>query len=186
MRIIAGSARGRRLFSHPGQSVRPTADRVKEALFSALQSSMDLRGAKVLDLFAGSGGLGIEALSRGAAQVTFVERSPAVAQTLSRNLDHCDLHEMSRVMRESVDKALRGLAGSEQKFDLILLDPPYEGGHLDSALRNIDSFRLVSSEGMLVAEHALQYPPEKEYGSLQLTKTRRYGKTGLAFFEVES
>lgn len=122
MRIVAGAARGRRLTVPKGTEVRPTADRVKEALFSSLQPH--LPGARVLDLYAGSGALGLEALSRGAARVTFVERSPAAITAIERNIAVVDLPG-TEILRVGARAALAGpLPGSP--FDLVLIDPPYQ------------------------------------------------------------
>lgn len=122
MRVIAGSAKGRRLVAPPGERTRPTADRVKEALFSAVQAR--LRGASVLDLYAGSGALGIEALSRGAGSATFVERAPRALRSLDQNLELTGLVGASTVVPRDVASALSGrLPGAP--FDLAFLDPPY-------------------------------------------------------------
>jgi 16S rRNA (guanine966-N2)-methyltransferase len=122
MRVVAGSARGRRLTTPSGNDVRPTTDRVREATFNALGSLGVVHAARVLDLFAGSGALGIEALSRGAAHVTFVDTSPTALAAVRANLSSCGLGEQAEVVRAD---ALAFLGRAAQWFDLVLLDPPY-------------------------------------------------------------
>lgn len=122
MRVIAGELRGRRLASPPGRTARPATDRVREAIFNSLQSQGALEDARVLDLFAGSGAMGIEALSRGARHVTFVERDRAVRRTVERNLDALGLGARTRVVGTSADRFLEEDPGW---FDVALLDPPY-------------------------------------------------------------
>jgi 16S rRNA (guanine(966)-N(2))-methyltransferase RsmD len=182
MRIIAGSARGRRLKTLEGQAIRPTADRVKEALFSIVGSRFELEGKEVLDLFAGSGALGIEALSRGAARVTFVEQSAPAVRVLQDNLEASRFLPQATIVRLRVDRALQRLHTQGVRFDGVLLDPPYESKLVGETLRLIDRCDLVSDGGWVVAEHQVDERIEPEYGALQLTQSRRYGKTGLALF----
>jgi 16S rRNA (guanine(966)-N(2))-methyltransferase RsmD len=184
MRVITGSARGRRLKTMAGQAIRPTADRVKEALFSILGSRVKLHGTKILDLFAGSGALGIEALSRGAAHVTFVEKSNAAVRVLRENLQACRFAEHSRVLPVNVDRALEQLEREEECFDGVLLDPPYEQSLVQPVLQRLGAGVLVADGGWVMAEHHVDDALDAEYGRLQLTQSRRYGKTSLAFFLV--
>lgn len=186
MRVIAGRLRGRRLATVRGRDVRPTSDKVKGALFSILGSRFDLTGARVLDLFAGSGALGIEALSRGAAQVTFVERSRAAAAVLRDNLAACKLTDESRLLQADVVTALRRLSTERQPFDVILLDPPYGTGAVAAALTQIAELGLLRPGGWLICEHRTDEPPATSYGEVQLTHTRCYGKTALALFTREA
>jgi 16S rRNA (guanine966-N2)-methyltransferase len=183
MRVIAGSARGRRLSSVPGSSVRPTADRVKEALFSMLASRFDLAGAEVLDLYAGSGGLGIEALSRGAASVTFVERVAAARRVLAANLERCGLGARGRVLAAPVETALRELGRRGARFDGVLLDPPYGRDLAAAGLAALAALDLTRPGAWVAAEHHVDDPLADTYGPLRLTVGKRYGKTALALFE---
>ena len=123
MRVIAGQARGRRLQALEGEETRPTLDRVKEGLFSSIQFVIE--GARVLDLFAGSGQLGIEALSRGASFVVFIDQNPAATAIVTQNCKACGVFGASRVATMSAESFL---AGSREQFDLVFLDPPYRGG----------------------------------------------------------
>lgn len=182
MRIITGSARGRRLKTLAGREVRPTADRVKEALFSIVGSRFELRDAEVLDLFAGSGALGIEALSRGAARVTFVDQSAPAVRVVRENLDLCGFAGRGRALRLPVDRALAQLEAEQARFDGVLLDPPYGQDLAHKALQRLGASDIVVAGGWVLAEHEVGDRIDAEYGALQLTQSRRYGKTGLALF----
>jgi 16S rRNA (guanine(966)-N(2))-methyltransferase RsmD len=182
MRVIAGTARGRRLKTLKGQAIRPTADRVKEALFSIVQSRFDLAGAAILDLFAGSGALGIEALSRGAARVTFVEESAQAASVLADNVEAAGFAARSGILRLPASRALDRLSARDETFGGILLDPPYGRNLVDATLRRIAASGVVGDGGWVMAEHHCDDAVAENYGDLQLTRTRRYGKTSLALF----
>ncbi len=182
MRVIAGSAKGRRLRTTTGRTVRPTADRVKEALFSMLGSRFVLEGAKLLDLFAGSGGLGIEGLSRGASAVTFVERDDAARRVLEANLRQCRFDRSARILALSVDRALRACAQRQCRFDGVLLDPPYGRGLADATLRQLVGSDVVRPGGWVAVEYQVDEQLAPAYGDLQLTAVKRYGKTALALY----
>lgn len=185
MRVIAGSARGRRLTAPRGRAVRPTADRVKEALFSMLGSRAALDGTAVLDLFAGSGALGIEALSRGAGSACFVEPDRTARAALADNLARCGLGDRARVIAAPVAVALRRLAAAGARFDRVLLDPPYGRGLADEALTALAALELVRPEGWVVVEHHVEDVLLPHYGDLRLTTAKRYGKTAVALYASE-
>jgi len=185
MRVIAGSAKGRRLRAAAGQAVRPTADKVKGALFNILASRFELRSAQVLDLFAGSGNLGIEALSRGAGHVTFVDESTASMRILRDNLRACGMEGAARVLTLPVSRALEQLARQQVRFDGVLLDPPYGRGLVARTLTAIAEHGCVHPGGWVVVEHHRDEAPAAAYGSLRLTQARLYGKTGLALFTAD-
>ena len=185
MRVIAGSAKGRRLRTVAGLTVRPTADKVKGALFNILESRCTLQGARVLDLFAGSGALGIEALSRGAAVVTFVEQSAASLRVLRENVKACRFEAAAHVLPISVERALKQLARTGAQFDGILLDPPYTRELVARTLTQITTQRLARTGAWVMMEHHVDESPATNYGALRLTNARRYGKTGLALFTVD-
>jgi 16S rRNA (guanine966-N2)-methyltransferase len=178
LRIIAGTYKGRRLFAPKGVAVRPTADRVKEAVFSALGQAVT--GARVLDLFAGSGGLGLEALSRGAARVVFVDRDPAVLAVLRRNLDLIPEDRAPvRVIRADLAKSWKPLAGAGP-FDLVFMDPPYRQGLVGPALDRLVQEGLVAPDALAVAEHHRSDHPElPQAWEIQAVKT--YGHTAVSF-----
>lgn len=182
MRVIAGSAKGRRLDAPPGRLVRPTADRVKEALFSALESRVDLGGAAVLDLFAGSGALGIEALSRGAGAVTFVEQDYAARRALQANLTRCGFADRARVQGQSVQSALAQLVAQGACFDGVLMDPPYGRALADHSMLDLAGGGLVQPGGWVAVEHHVDDQLGEAYGDLRLTTAKRYGKTILSLF----
>ncbi len=184
MRIIAGSAKGRRLRALRGEAVRPTADRVKEALFSIVASRFDFDGATVLDLFAGSGALGLEALSRGAARAVFVEHHRAAADALRRNAEACGFAGRVEVLVMPAGRALRELARRPTRFDGVLLDPPYGKGLLAETLTQLAAAAVLGPGAWVVAEGHVDDQLAGAYGPLRLTQTRRYGKTALTLFGV--
>lgn len=182
MRVIAGTARGRHLEAPSGRVVRPTADRVKEALFSILSSRVDLDGAELLDLFAGSGALGIEALSRGAARVAFVEQDHGARRTLQANLTRCGFTDRAAIIGQTVQAALARLAGEGARFDGVLMDPPYGKGLADRVLGLLAAGGLVGAEGWVAVEHHADDRLAETYRDLRLTTAKRYGKTVLSLF----
>lgn len=184
MRVIAGRARGRRLAVLPGSSVRPTADRVKEALFSMLESRFSLEEAVLLDLFAGSGALGIEGLSRGAAEVVFVDSNPAAARIVRANLAACRF--TASVRCEPARRALVQLAAAGQSFDGVFLDPPYASDELAACLEILGSGALLRPHAWVVAEHPHDADLPEAFSNLQLTLRRRYGKTALSLYGAVS
>lgn len=177
MRVITGSARGRRLRELEGMETRPTTDRVKEGLFSALQ--FDIEGRKILDLFAGTGQLGIECLSRGAAQAVFVDHRPDAVRLIRENLKVTDLQDRARVTAGDSMEFLKAL---REKFDIIFLDPPYEAGLLEPALAHIARFDILSPHGIIAAE----CPADRQLPALAppygIHRTYRYGKIGLTIY----
>ncbi len=185
MRVIAGSAKGRRLKTVRGYAVRPTADRTKEALFSIIGSRFALTGARVLDLFAGSGALGIEALSRGAAGAVFVEHDREAVRVLRVNLDACALTGRAEIWPASVGRALDELGARGERFDVVLADPPYGTGLLASTLEKLGESELVRGGGWVVVERRVDDVLDARYGKLRLTQSRRYGKTSVDLYHLE-
>lgn len=186
MRVIAGSARGRQLATFSGESIRPTPDRVREALFSILYSTLGpLTGSRVLDLFAGTGALGIEALSRGAGHAWFVDRAPLASRTIHSNLLRCQLAEQATVIARDVWQALPALV-STGPYQLIFADPPYSQGAGPRLLSEICRLNLLASGGMLVIETAAIDPmPAHQQGLLPFGE-RRYGGTVLHLYRQAS
>ena len=182
MRIITGSARGCRLKTPKGADVtRPTADRVKESLFNILGQMV--AGRKVLDIFAGTGNLGLEALSRGAESAVFVDK--ATAKLIAENLQLTRLQEKGIVRSGDVFAELSRQAAGKAEFSLIFCDPPYHKGLWQQALRQIDgSDGLMAENGILVVEHGAEENEIPELSRLQLVHNRRYGHTTqLSFFQ---
>jgi len=183
MRVIGGAARGRRLKVPKGQAVRPTAARVKESLFNILPH--DFSGLCVLDLFAGSGNVSIEALSRGAAKAVLIDESPRSAAVIRDNLSRLGLSEHAEVWTAPVFRSLRKLAKLGESFDLIFLDPPYDRELVGATLSIIGQCHLLSGAGRVVAEHSAREPVRSHYEELVLNDQRRYGDTLLSFFKRE-
>jgi pantetheine-phosphate adenylyltransferase len=182
MRVIAGRAKGRRLKSPPGHAVRPTADRIKEALFSTLLSRFELQGTLLLDLFAGSGALGIEALSRGAERVVFVEQHRATTAVLRANLTACGFLAAAEIVTKEARPALAALARTGRRFDGVLADPPYGQGLVHASLCLLSELQLIAPGGWVMVERHVDELLRDTYGTLQLTQIRRYGKTCLALY----
>ena len=184
MRVIGGDARGRRLKVPKGHEVRPTAARVKEALFDILPHN--LSGIKLLDLYAGTGNLTIEALSRGAAEAILVDSSAKSAKAIRENLRRLNLVARTKVWVTPVARAARLLANRGETFDMIFLDPPYGQRLVEKTLRAIAEGGLLRESGVLMAEHSIRDPIEQSYGSLISHDQRRYGDTLLSFFKVKA
>ena len=176
MRVITGSARGRRLKELEGLETRPTTGKVKEALFSVIQ--FDIEGRRVLDLFAGTGQLGIEALSRGAECAVFVERRRDARQVIRENLEACGMTDKARVVNGDAMSYLK----SGEKFDLIFLDPPYASGLLEQALEEIVRFDICRKHGIIVAESAADKTLPPLAGPYALYREYRYGKIKLTVY----
>lgn len=169
MRVIAGSARGRRLEAPGGRSVRPTSDRVREALFNALGSLDLVRGAEVVDLFAGSGALGIEALSRGAAHVTFLDRDPEALRVVRTNLELTDLADRATVRRADV----LSTPAAELRADLVLADPPYEFDEWSALLaRLVDAVVVIESDRVIEVPLGWEVLRQRRYGGTVVTIAR--------------
>ncbi len=180
MRVITGSARGRRLHIPQGYDIRPTADRVKEAVFSSLQ--FDIENAVFLDLFAGSGQMGIEALSRGAKSAVFVDESPKAIESVKINLDNTRLKERAIVRQCDSIAFINGCRDSS--FDIIFIDPPYNFGTVQKILPT--ACRKVSPDGFVVCEYESTAPEPVAPDGFILKKLSRYGKTNIAIFVPKS
>ena len=183
MRIIAGRLGGLRLVAPKGQATRPTGDRVKEALFAIL-GPLGGEGSRGLDLYAGSGALGLEALSRGCEHVVFVEEARAALEALRANVTHVHAEASCTIVPKSVERALDGLGAAP--FSLVLADPPYADVSSGKAVRALASLvreGLLAPGGRLVLEHASADSSPLIEG-LAPADTRRYGDTSLAFYEL--
>ncbi|MBI4201184.1 MAG: 16S rRNA (guanine(966)-N(2))-methyltransferase RsmD [Chloroflexi bacterium] len=180
MRISGGEARGLRLHSPQTSAVRPTSDRVRGALFQRVgEFVMD---ARVLDLYAGTGALGLEALSRGAAWVDFVEQDVRICQVIQDNLHRAGFDQRAHVYRAKVEKALTFLAGP---YGLVLLDPPYDVPGVDSVAEALGLSALVEDGGLVILEHSHRALLAEGYGGLRLRERRRYGDTVLSIYRME-
>ncbi len=179
MRVISGSCRGRKLAEPQGMDVRPTTDMVKEALFNIIQ--FDIEGRRVLDMFAGTGQLGIEALSRGAAEAVFIDASPAAAAIVRENVRLAGVEERAQVLRGDSLTAVRGLG----TFDLIFLDPPYSRGLLERGLSAINEFDILRENGIIICELPAEDPVPDAPGGCRRGREYRYGKIRLAVYNRE-
>lgn len=181
MRVIAGSCRGRRLAAFKGHDVRPTPDRIREALFSILQSKLgSFSELRVLDLFAGSGALAIEALSRGAASACLVEKASAAAKVIHENLDNCQLSSQAELIVRDAWQTLLGF--SAESFDLLFIDPPYGQGLAERALIEVDRLNLLTVDGIIYAETEAGETLPESIGNLKRIDQRRYGTIMISFY----
>ena len=180
MRVITGKARGTVLKTPEGLQTRPTADRVKEAHFSIIQ--YDVPGAKVLDLFGGSGQLGIEALSRGAKQAVFVDESDAACKLIRENLRRTKLESDARIIRSDY---MAFLNSCHDKFDLIFLDPPYAEVFLENAIKRISEIDILQSGGIIVAERPLGKEILWDFPGFSRSKDYKYGNCLLTLFKKD-
>lgn len=182
MRIISGSARGRRLHSPRGDRVRPTSDRVKEAIFNIIISREgSFEGLRVLDLFAGTGNLGIEALSRGAAQAVFVDSSRDSAQFIRKNLEMCRFEEQGEVVIMEAAAAIDFLERKKRTFDLVFLDPPYHTGAAKSVLERLSRSAILGEGALVAAETDIRDTLAGTIGNLAQIDRRDYGDTAVTF-----
>ena len=179
MRVIAGSAKGRKLAPVPGQGTRPITDRVKESLFNLIGPSIG--GVRVLDLFAGTGSVGIEALSRGAAHVTFVDLAHAAIKTMERNLHETRFEDRAVVIQDDAFRYVKHYAGTP--YDLVYIAPPQYRDHWAEALLAVDATDILSPRGLTV----VQIHPKEEHPvvlkALEQTHKRQYGSTLLCFYK---
>lgn len=177
MRVITGSAKGRRLKELEGMETRPTTDRVKEAIFSSIQ--FEIEGRRVLDLFGGTGQMGIECLSRGAAHCTFVDIRKDAAALIRENLAMTKLDDKATVYQGDY---LSFLNSSKESYDLIFLDPPYGTELLGKAMDVITRIDNVSKNGIIICENGLEYPFPQTLAPYEMEKESRYGKIKVALF----
>lgn len=181
MRIIAGELGGRRIRSHERPGLRPTTDRVRESVFSMLGARIDFDGIEVLDLFAGTGALGIEALSRGAARCTFVESDRRTAALIGDNLRELDVADRARVITRD---ALKMVGETEETFDLILADPPYAAAIFDRLVHDVFARGLVREHGLFLLEHSSTMQPRQAPGS-SIVANRTFGDTAITLYATD-
>lgn len=183
MRIIAGRARGTQLLAPKGMDTRPTQDKVKESLFSMIQ--WDIPDACVLDLFAGSGALALESISRGAREAVLVDKSREALDCIRRNIAKLRVEEQTTVLPCDWEQALPQLSRSGKQFDLVFLDPPYRMTDLGSICRRMQELSLLAPDAVLVLEHRTGVEPVMPEGFV-LFKERTYGETQIHFYRWEA
>ncbi|AMV10340.1 16S rRNA (guanine(966)-N(2))-methyltransferase RsmD [Geobacillus sp. G4] len=183
MRVISGTCKGRRLQAVPGMSTRPTTDKVKEAIFNMIGPYFS--GGNGLDLFAGSGGLGIEALSRGIERVIFVDQDRKAVQTVRKNVAACGLEKRAEIYCNDAERALKAVAKRGLRFAVIFLDPPYKEKQWPTLLSSIAGRQLLEPHGVVVAEHSAEAELPEEVGGLTRWKRETYGITGVTIYRWE-
>ena len=179
MRIIGGTFKGKRLSPLKGNRIPPTADRLREAIFNIL--SDQVRGATVLDLFSGTGALGIEALSRGATFAVLIDKYKNAVLLIEKNVRACACEERVKIIQWNIIKNLTCLAGFKQAFDLVFMDPPYRKIALPKTLMSLHTANSLKVGALLVIEHSLFEPLDLESGPFTITDQRKYGKTLVSF-----
>jgi 16S rRNA (guanine966-N2)-methyltransferase len=184
MRVIAGIYKGRRLKTIEGLSVRPTSDRLRETIFNTLTPRIE--GARFADVCAGSGAVGVEALSRGARHVTFIESSLKAARIISENLRNCGIRKDYRVINRDVIRALKSLASEKAQFDIIYFDPPYNSELYTPVMWVIAKHDLLAENGVVIVEHRRQSPLQPNYERLRPYRQLAQGESHLTFFGVEA
>ena len=179
MRIISGRFKGRRLTAPAGMDTRPTADRIKESIFNILGHS--IRNTKVLDLFAGTGALGIEALSRGAESAVFVDQADKAVSAIRHNVRRLEVEDRINIIRWNIRKNLNCLTSIKRNFDLVFMDPPYERDFVSPTLANLISCGALYPNGRIVIEHGIREPVDVAFEMLSLVDQRSFGKTLVSF-----
>ncbi|MFW5649071.1 MAG: 16S rRNA (guanine(966)-N(2))-methyltransferase RsmD [Candidatus Alkaliphilus sp. MAG34] len=182
MRVISGKARGHTLKTSKDLNTRPTTDRVKESIFNIIQR--ELCGSVVIDLFAGSGGLGIEALSRNADKAYFIDSNKNSIQIIKENLNKTDLINNSKVIRADVLNGIMKLSRHKIKAHIIFLDPPYSKGFIEPTLEAILSYNILQPDGIIVVEHDAKDGAPNNIHKLKKYRTNRYGDTAVSFYRL--
>jgi 16S rRNA (guanine966-N2)-methyltransferase len=181
MRITGGQAKGIPIKAPKGTQTRPTSDKVRQALFNVLGA--DVSGRIVLDLFAGSGALGIEALSRGAANAVLVDKDAASARAIELNLEKTGFSKMAEIIRADFRSALRMISRRGEIYGIVFIDPPYQGGILEDVAKLLSQRPFVARDAIIVVEHFKKIKPPAGIAGIPLADTRTYGQTCLSFFQ---
>jgi 16S rRNA (guanine966-N2)-methyltransferase len=185
MRITGGAARGRALRAPRGSKVRPTADKVRAAIFNILASRRDITGGRLLDLFAGTGALGLDALSRGAGRVTFIDDSRESCRFVRDNLERSGFADRAEVRKLRLPGGLRRFEFRTERFDGAFVDPPYRSGLSQRTLQALGEGELLMPGAWVVVEHGANEALAERYGALRLDNSRCYGSTGVSLYVME-
>lgn len=180
MRVISGSAKGRPLKAVPGMRTRPTTDKVKEAIFSMIGPYFT--GGKVLDLFAGTGGLAIEALSRGMDRAVLIDREPKAVETIRSNVQQAGMSEQVEIYRNDATRALAVMAKRGLKFDLVFLDPPYKLKNMDEIILTMEDQQLLEESAVVIIEHDADCTYDTEIGTFHCTRRAEYGEVAVSVY----
>lgn len=185
MRIITGRMKGRKIKALEGTNTRPTSDRVKESLFNILINKIDIRGKRILDLFAGTGNLGLEALSREALECIFVEKDKNAFSVLKNNIEALDFVDKSKCYNQDAFYALKIIIKNNEKFDIIFLDPPYGKGYIQQAIEKISGFDLLNYGGIIISEYDEFDEMPEAIENIKIFRTEKYGRTKISFWTKE-
>ncbi|GGD68723.1 16S rRNA (guanine(966)-N(2))-methyltransferase RsmD [Paenibacillus nasutitermitis] len=180
MRVIAGTAKGRALKAVPGMNTRPTTDKVKEAIFSMIGPYFD--GGWALDLFAGTGGLGIEALSRGAEHAVFVDLEQSSIEVIKRNVQASGFQEQAEIYRNESLRALKALAKRGSVFRIVFLDPPYKMKNMDVIMEKLSAEAMLAADAVIVVEHDAGHSYPEVIGHFEQAKHSKYGDTAVSIY----
>jgi 16S rRNA (guanine(966)-N(2))-methyltransferase RsmD len=184
MRIIGGIASGKRIHTPKGCSIRPTSDKIKESIFNMI---CPLEGQVFLDLFAGTGSIGLEALSRGAWPVIFVEKNIRLTEAIQKNIYECGFEDKNyEILAVDVQAAIKRLSQRKIKFELLFADPPYEDGFIHSTLQCLENSTVLSDESLVILQHSYREALNNELAHFQLIDQRKYGDTLLSFLTIKS
>jgi 16S rRNA (guanine966-N2)-methyltransferase len=179
LRIIGGELRGRKLVTVSGRQTRPTADRVRESIFNILGESV--RNALVLDLFAGTGAMGIEALSRGAESVLFADNDKRALTALEKNVKLCSFESRAKIIKWNILKNLNITSSFQQAYNLVFIDPPYNKNLIQPTLSNLDKSQCIENGARVAIEHSPHEPIAEQDQRFKISDQRRYGKTLVSF-----
>lgn len=182
MRVIGGLFRGRRLRAVEGQAVRPTSDRLRETLFNVLAPRID--DARFLDICAGSGAVGIEALSRGASRATFIDASRRACSVIEANLAALDITNQATIINRDAVAALKRLASEGEQFDIVFFDPPYQSEIYSQVIELLGASTLLDDGACVIVEHRAKTPPASESGELRAYREIKQGESALTFYEL--
>jgi len=180
MRIIGGKAKGRRWTVPDGLTIRPTSDRIRESLFNLLP---EVRGQRFLDLFAGTGSVGLEALSRGAAEAVFVDSRRRCIDVIRLQLNRFDFGEAGYCLATTAERALRLLEAGRGRFDVVFLDPPYDEGYVERTLLEIGESRVLAEDGIIAVQRSARELVKDGTGGMKQIDERRYGASVLSFWK---
>jgi 16S rRNA (guanine(966)-N(2))-methyltransferase RsmD len=181
LRVISGSAKGHGLKTIKGDTTRPTSDKVKGALYNIIAAYVE--GSTVLDMFAGTGSLGIEALSRGAASAAFFDRSQQCCGIIKENLQHTKLTEKALVYNTDFSAGIEKMHREGHKFDIIIMDPPYNKNFIQEALKLLAINDIMMDDGIIIAEHSVMDKLPESCGKLKVIDTRKYGDTMITIYK---
>jgi len=179
LRIISGSLRGKKLHTVRGMKVRPTADRLRESIFNILSSR--IHKAVVLDLFAGTGAFGIEAISRGAEYAVFIDNSREALSVIARNIEACAFSNRTKIVKWDIERNLNCIKSFNQAFNLVFIDPPYNQNIINPSLSNLFKSGSLATGACVVLEHSAAEPLPADLGAFEIEDQRKYGKTLVSF-----